>query len=154
MQNKSAVLIFTVLLALATLYTLSFNYFSTQFEKEAQIQGTYEAEQLLQAGTITEDAFDATAAEEAKSYLRAKGDSAIVPIFGKTYKEAKERELNLGLDLRGGMSVTLEVSIPDLIIALSDYSTNESFRAAINKAKAEGQVSMGREVESLTLTAS
>jgi SecD/SecF fusion protein len=137
MQNKSAVLIFTVLLALATLYTLSFNYFSTQFEKEAQIQGTYEAEQLLQAGTITEDAFDATAAEEAKSYLRAKGDSAIVPIFGKTYKEAKERELNLGLDLRGGMSVTLEVSIPDLIIALSDYSTNESFRAAINKAKAE-----------------
>ena len=137
MQNKSAVLIFTVLLALATLYTLSFNYFSSQFEKEAQQQGVYEAEQMLAAGTISEDAFDATAAEEAKSYLRAKGDSAIVPIFGKTYKEAKERELNLGLDLRGGMSVTLEVSIPDLIIALSDYSTNESFRAAINKAKAE-----------------
>ena len=136
MQNKSAVLIFTVLLALATLYTLSFNYFSSQFEKEAQLQGVYEAEQLLADSAITEDAFDATAAEEAKSYLRAKGDSAIVPIFGKTYKEAKERELNLGLDLRGGMSVTLEVSIPDLIIALADYSTNEGFRAAISEAKA------------------
>ena len=47
MQNKSAVLIFTVLLALATLYTLSFNYFSSQFENEAQVQGVYEAEQLL-----------------------------------------------------------------------------------------------------------
>jgi SecD/SecF fusion protein len=137
MQNKSAVLIFTVLLALATLYTLSFNYFSNQFENEAKMQGVYEAEQLLEAGAISEDAFDATAAEEAKSYLRAKGDSAIVPIFGKTYKESKERELNLGLDLRGGMSVTLEVSIPDLIIALGDYSTNEGFRAAVNQAKAE-----------------
>ena len=136
MQNKSAVLIFTVLLALATLYTLSFNYFSTQFENEAQMQGVYEAEQLLADSAITEDAFDATAAEEAKAYLRAKGDSAIVPVFGKTYKEAKERELNLGLDLRGGMSVTLEVSIPDLIIALSDYSTNESFRKSVNEAKA------------------
>ena len=86
MQNKSAVLIFTVLLALATLYTLSFNYFSSQFEKEAQQQGVYEAEQMLAAGTISEDAFDATAAEEAKTYLRVKGDSAIVPIFGKSYK--------------------------------------------------------------------
>ena len=85
MQNKSAVLIFTVLLALATLYTLSFNYFSSQFEKEAQLQGVYEAEQLLADSAITEDAFDATASEEAKSYLRSKGDSAIVPIFGKTY---------------------------------------------------------------------
>ena len=137
MQNKSAVLIFTVLLALATLYTLSFNYFSSEFENEAKMQGVYEAEQLLEAGAISEDAFDATAAEEAKSYLRAKGDSAIVPIFGKTYKEAKERELNLGLDLRGGMSVTLEVSIPDLVIALADYSTNEGFRAAVNQAKAD-----------------
>ncbi len=136
MQNKSAVLIFTVLLALATLYTLSFNYFSSQFEKEAQQQGVYEAEQMLAAGTISEDAFDATAAEEAKTYLRVKGDSAIVPIFGKSYKEAKERELNLGLDLRGGMSVTLEVSIPDLFIALADYSTEDSFRQSIAQAKA------------------
>ena len=137
MQNKSAVLIFTVLLALATLYTLSFNYFSSEFEKEAQVQGVYEAEQLLDAGQITDEQFDATAAKEAKDFLRAKGDSAIVPVFGKTYREAKERELNLGLDLRGGMSVTLEVSIPDLVIALADYSTNDQFRNAVTQAKAE-----------------
>ena len=72
MQNKSAVLIFTVLLALATLYTLSFNYFSSQFENEAQVQGVYEAEQLLDAGQITDAQFDATAAKEAKDFLRAK----------------------------------------------------------------------------------
>ena len=136
MQNKSAVLIFTVLLALATLYTLSFNYFSSEFEKEAAAQGVYEAEQLLQSGDITEAEFDATASKEAKAYLRSKGDSAIVPVFGQTYREAKEQELNLGLDLRGGMSVTLEVSIPDLIIALADYNTNAEFRAAIAEAKA------------------
>ena len=96
MQNKSAVLIFTVLLALATLYTLSFNYFSSEFEKEATEQGVFEAEQLLQSGDITEAEFDATASKEAKAYLRAKGDSAIVPVFGQTYREAKEQELNAG----------------------------------------------------------
>ena len=83
MQNKSAVLIFTVLLALATLYTLSFNYFSNQFENEAQVQGVYEAEQLLDAGQITDAQFDATAAKEAKAFLRAKGDSAIVPVLAR-----------------------------------------------------------------------
>ena len=91
MQNKSAVLIFTVLLALATMYTLSFNYFSSEFEKEAAEQGVYEAEQLLEAGDITEEAFNATATSEAKAYLRSKSDSVIVPIFGKTYLESKER---------------------------------------------------------------
>ncbi|MEC8758650.1 MAG: protein translocase subunit SecD, partial [Bacteroidota bacterium] len=85
----------------------------------------------------TDAQFDATAAKEAKDFLRAKGDSAIVPVIGKTYREAKERELNLGLDLRGGMSVTLEVSIPDLVIALADYSTIEQFRAAVDQAKAD-----------------
>ena len=48
----------------------------------------------------------------------------------------KEQELNLGLDLKGGMSVTLEVSLPDLLIALSDYSDNEDFRGSIAAAKA------------------
>ena len=47
MQNKSAVLIFTVLLALATLYTLSFNYFSSEFEKEAAAQKEEEIEAKL-----------------------------------------------------------------------------------------------------------
>ena len=101
MQNTSGVLTSTLLLALDAFYTLDFDYFSSQFENEAQMQGVYEAEQLLADSAITEDAFDATAAEEAKAYLRAKGDSAIVPVFGKTYKEAKERELNLGLLLGG-----------------------------------------------------
>ena len=55
MQNKSAVLIFTVLLALATLYTLSFNYFSNQFENEAQVQGVYSmvCKRLLAVGWRT-----------------------------------------------------------------------------------------------------
>ena len=68
MQNKSAVLIFTVLLALATMYTLSFNYFSSEFEKEATEQGVYEAEQLLEAGDITEEELAAFAAERLARY--------------------------------------------------------------------------------------
>ena len=59
--------------------------------------------------------------------------------FGASYQESKEQELKLGLDLRGGMSLTLEVSLPDLVISLADYSTNPKFRAAISSAK-EGLV--------------
>ena len=51
-----------------------------------------------------------------------------------TYKEVKELEINLGLDLKGGMNVTLEVSVKDLIRAMSNYSTDSTFNAALARA--------------------
>ena len=136
MQNKSVVLVFTILLGLATLYTLSFNYVARNFENVAAEQGVYEAQQQLDAGEITDAEFDATANRLTKAFLRDSAGAAIYPILGTTYREVKEQELNLGLDLRGGMSVTLEVSIPDLVKALGDYSENEAFNTALNSAKA------------------
>ena len=50
------------------------------------------------------------------------------------YKECKEREINLGLDLKGGMNVTLEVSV-DIVRSMSNYSTDSAFVAAIDMAK-------------------
>ncbi len=148
MQNKSAVLLFTIALALATLYILSFNVVANRFEAQADEQGRFIADSLLQEGAITEAEFDSVATAEAREFLRDSANKEIYPVFGHTYKKVKENELNLGLDLQGGMSVTLEVSIPDLIVALSDYSQNEKFLNAIAQAR-EMQKSDNRDYVSL-----
>jgi SecD/SecF fusion protein len=135
MQNKSAVMLFTILLAAATLYILSFNLVGKRFEKTADVHGTFVADSLVQAGIITEAEFDNARIKAAREFLRDSANAEIYPVMGHTYREVKENELNLGLDLKGGMSVTLEVSISDLIVALSDYSDNPAFRAAIAEAR-------------------
>tara|TARA_B110000503_G_scaffold103066_1_gene153928 strand:- start:448 stop:3378 length:2931 start_codon:yes stop_codon:yes gene_type:complete len=143
MQNKNAVLLFTILLSFATLYTLSFNWVANNYEKEADTYGAYIADSLESTGEITEDEWSVAAAQAAREFLRDSADAEIYPIFGHTYREVIEQELNLGLDLQGGMSVTLEVSIPDLIIALSDYSSNATFRAALSEAKEAQKTTQG-----------
>jgi len=134
MENKNAVLIFTVLLAFATLYTLSFNWASKRFEAKASIHGQYIADSLQENNLLGSLTYEEAEKKATREYLRDSISSKAHP-FGQTYREVKEQELNLGLDLQGGMSVTLEVSIPDLIISLSDYSENENFRSAIKNAR-------------------
>jgi SecD/SecF fusion protein len=55
--------------------------------------------------------------------------------LGKTYKECQKKEINLGLDLKGGMNVIMEISIEDILKALSGYSTNKTFTDALARAK-------------------
>ena len=136
MQNKNILVVFTVLLALATLYTLSFNWVASGYEATADEYGAYVADSLETAGALGDQTFDEAAAQAAREFLRDSATAEIYPVFGHTYRQVKEQELNLGLDLKGGMSVTLEVSLPDLIVALSDYSDNADFRGAIADAKA------------------
>ncbi len=135
MQNKSAVLVFTILLALSTIYILSFNLVSKRFEAVADSHGEFVADSLLKSGAITEAQFDSVMTAAARQFLRDSANAEIYPVFGHTYKKVKENELNLGLDLQGGMSVTLEVSFPDLLLSLSDYNDNRYFRAAIEEAR-------------------
>ena len=139
MQNKNILVVFTVLLALATLYTLSFNWVASGYEATADEYGAYVADSLETAGALGDQTFDEAAAQAAREFLRDSATAEIYPVFGHTYRQVKEQELNLGLDLKGGMSVTLEVSLPDLIVALSDYSDNADFRGAIADAKATAQ---------------
>ncbi|MEZ7836963.1 MAG: hypothetical protein QMB09_03610, partial [Flavobacteriales bacterium] len=134
MENKNAVLIFTVLLAFATFYTLSFNWASKRFEAKASIHGQYIADSLQENNLLGSLTLEEAEKKATREYLRDSISSVAHP-FGQTYREVKEQELNLGLDLQGGMSVTLEVSIPDLIISLSDYSENENFRSAVKNAR-------------------
>ena len=143
MQNKNAILLFTVLLSFATLYTLSFNWVANGYEEEAANYGAYVADSLESNGEITETEWASTRDQAAREFLRDSANAEIYPMLGHTYREVIEQELNLGLDLQGGMSVTLEVSIPDLIIALSDYSNNATFRQAIADAKTAQRSTQG-----------
>ena len=61
--------------------------------------------------------------------------------MGYTYKECREKEINLGLDLKGGMNVTMEVSVPDILNALSGYNTSDNFTQAMALAKEKQKTS-------------
>ena len=68
MQNKNAVLLFTVLLSLATLYTLSFNWVANNYEDEAANYGAFVADSLESTGEITEDEWESTQAQACLLY--------------------------------------------------------------------------------------
>jgi len=119
MQNKGAILTFAILLAAVCFYQLTFTWKAKQVEKEAveYAQGNPDLEYFY---------LDSISGEEVYNFLGLKQF---------TYKDVKELEMNLGLDLKGGMNVTLEVSVKDIIRAMSNYSTDSTFNAAIVRAE-------------------
>ena len=119
MRNKGAIRLLAIVFALVSLYQLTFTYVTKSVEKDARLFG---------AGDIKKEQayLDSIRGEKVYSFLGLKG---------YTYKECKELEMNLGLDLKGGMNVTMEVSVVDIIKAMANDSKNETFVAAIAKAK-------------------
>ncbi|MDB9775428.1 protein translocase subunit SecDF [Vicingaceae bacterium] len=116
MQNKGLIWTFIVLLSLACLYQLSFTWVASGVESDAKEMANGDPK-----------------AEE--RYLDSMSAVEVYPVFGFTYAEAKKNELNLGLDLKGGMNVTLEVSVEDVVKALADNSKDEKFAEVIARAK-------------------
>ncbi len=120
MQNKGFVKVFAVLLTLVCLFYLSFsvvtNHFESKAEAIAQTEGQNAADRYLD------------------SLLNNK-----VYCNVWTLKECREMGIGLGLDLKGGMNVILEVSVPDVIKALADHKeeTDENFRKAVEQATKE-----------------
>jgi len=117
MQSKSAIQVFAVALTLVCIYQLSFTWVTRGVEDDAKEFGN---------GDINMETkyLDSIATEPVYNFLVKK----------YTYKECKDREINLGLDLKGGMNVTLEVSVIDVIRSLANYSKDETFNKAIDKA--------------------
>ena len=119
MQNRGAIRLLGVLLALVSIYQLSFTFVARNVEKDA--------EQYAQGDVAKERAYlDSLSGETVYNFIGLKKFS---------YKDCKEREINLGLDLKGGMNVTLEVSVVDVIKSLSGYSKDSTFVAAVKRAK-------------------
>ncbi|NQY68677.1 MAG: protein translocase subunit SecDF [Flavobacteriales bacterium] len=115
MQNKSAIKIFTFLFIAVCVYHLSFTWVVSKVENEAKELSNGDA--LVEA-----------------NYLDSMKTEAVYPLLGYTYGECKTKEINLGLDLKGGMNVTLEVSVIDILKALSNNSADATFNTALNDA--------------------
>ncbi|MFT6844572.1 MAG: SecD/SecF fusion protein [Flavobacteriales bacterium] len=142
MQNKSAIWLFTVLLSLSCLYQLSFSWVTSGVEEEALQEATFQLDSVL---AVTPE-LDVTKQDSVKKhyeekYLKRNASREVYPVLGYTYSECKEKEINLGLDLQGGMSVTLEVSIPELVVNLAANSKDEGFRTAMSEAVSRQQES-------------
>jgi len=135
MQNRGALWIFTVLLALACAYQLSFSIFTSGMEKRATETARQQADSLIEAEPGRTFDYDSLKLAFENRYLTANGEEKVYPVLGYTYRECKEKEINLGLDLKGGMAVTLEVSVPELIEGLSENSENPAFAAAMASAR-------------------
>lgn len=142
MQNKSAIWTFTILLAVATVYILFHSWASASYEKEARTFVEEEkGDSILAICGDDQVCYDEMVSAETRKMLRDSSEVVIIPIVGKTYNQVKQEQLNLGLDLQGGMHVTLEVSIPDLILTMSNVGAQEDLVEAIRRAKAMQQES-------------
>ena len=118
MRNKGIIRTFAVAMALVCLYQLLFTWKTWTVEREAKryAGGDYKKE---------------------NHYLDSISNTVVYNFLGMrkyTYKECMERELNLGLDLKGGMNVILEVSVADVVKALSNYNPDPTFQQALSRA--------------------
>ncbi|OSZ79564.1 protein translocase subunit SecDF [Chitinophagaceae bacterium IBVUCB1] len=143
MQLKGLVKFFTVALILISLYQLSFTYVVRNVEKKARAKAEKQVKLANPSATgqELEKLVDARFQEITDSM---QGTTVMsVPLVKKfTLLEAKEQELNLGLDLQGGMNVTLEVSLDELVRSMSNNPKDPALNKAIadaNKAKANSQ---------------
>ncbi|PKP46421.1 MAG: protein translocase subunit SecD, partial [Bacteroidetes bacterium HGW-Bacteroidetes-12] len=119
MQNKGLLTTFTVLFAIASIYSLSLTWVAVGVENDAKEY----------AETYHNGNSDAEFA-----YLDSMSSVEVYPLINYTYGELRTKMLNLGLDLKGGMNVTLEVQVDEVVRALSSYSTDAAFNKAIADA--------------------
>jgi len=118
MQSKGAIKFFAIILAIVCLYQLSFTLVTRNVEKRA-----------MEASAGDPKAY--------QTYLDSISGLPVYNLLVKnyTFSESKERELNLGLDLKGGMNVTLEVSVIDLIRSMANNSTDPTFNKSLLDAQ-------------------
>ncbi len=114
MQNKGLVRILAVCLALVCAFYLSFSLVTSHYDKKAK---------------------DYAAGDAVKEYQYLDSIATKKVWFGYTLKECREKEINLGLDLKGGMNVTMEVSVPDILDALSGHNETPNYKQALALAK-------------------
>ncbi|MBQ1819680.1 MAG: protein translocase subunit SecDF, partial [Bacteroidales bacterium] len=141
MKNKGLILFFTILIALVCIYCLSFSFASWRVESKAakfandpavleEVKRMANGDVMLEKH-LTDSVVDA----RTRQYLTGMNDKKVY--LGNTYKQCKYKELNLGLDLKGGMNVTLEISMPDAVKSLATNTDDQLFKNAFEKAQTE-----------------
>ncbi len=122
MQNKGLVRIFAILFGLVCVYQLSYTYLTYTKEKEAE---TYAQQKYSE----TVENYSKLRETAKRDYLDSIGKEEI--FAGITYNYAKNKELNKGLDLKGGINVILQISVKDILKGLANKSKDPSFNQAL-----------------------
>ena len=125
MQNNSLIRVFGILFALVSIYQLSFTFITNNVEKQAE---TYAMQ------TVSDDVpnYLEVRDQKANTYLDSIGNNTL---YGFTsYNDAKDKELNKGLDLKGGINVILQISIRDILSGLAENTRNPIFNKALDEA--------------------
>ncbi len=141
MRNKGLILFFTILIALVCLYCLSFSFVTWRVGQKAKAFANDPAaiEEVKKAanGDVMRENYlvDSLLSSRESYFLSSMNDSVIY--LGNTYKDCKYKEVNLGLDLKGGMNVTLEISIPDVVQSLAVNTEDQLFTNTFEKANAK-----------------
>ncbi len=135
MRNKGAVITILVLLTLIVLYYLSFSLKTFQVEKSAKAHAIEVADRNL-GETADADRYEFYVDSVESSYLDSISGEVIYSFIGKhTYLDCKSSEMNLGLDLKGGMNVTLEIKAEDMVKALANDKRNQKLLEALQIAE-------------------
>ena len=142
MQNKGAIRFFAIAFAVVCLFQLSFTLVTTITEKKAKNYANNEQAIALAKQLAKNDAkiearlTDSIQKARTRYYLDSVANQPVYNILLRkyTYKECLDREINLGLDLKGGMNVTMEVSVADVVRGMSGNSTNPVFTKAMAAA--------------------
>ncbi len=116
MQGKGFIKFMAVLLGLICLYALSFNFVNAGVERDAR--------EFAKGDTLKE-----------KEYLDSMANVKVYPLLGFTYQFTKGKEINLGLDLKGGMNVTMEISLVELVSSLAGNPNDPAFTTALQNTE-------------------
>ena len=118
MQGKGFIKFMAILLCIVCVYSLSFNFVTSKVENDAK-------------------AYAKGDLDKEKAYLDSMATEPVYPIFGFDYQFCKEKEINLGLDLKGGMNVTMEISLANLVKSLANDTDDANFNQAVKNAQAQ-----------------
>ena len=117
MQNKGLVKLFAILFGLVSIYQLSFTFKANQIERNAK-------EAAINKISDTVANYRVKRSNEEADYLESIANDTVfnIGIAKFTYNEVKEKAMNLGLDLKGGINVILQVSVKDILKGLANES--------------------------------
>lgn len=124
MQTKGFIRVLTVLLLLICAFYLSFTFVSNHYQDKA------EQKALAAAGIKSPDTSNAKYKAALNECLDSLANEKV--FLGYTFQQVREKELGLGLDLKGGMNVTLQISVPDILRALANNNPDKKFNQAID----------------------
>ena len=135
MKLKGLVWFFAIALTIISLWELSYTWVVRDYENSVKAK----ADKMVKTASpdLKGDSKDSAVKVRMQRLLDSTKDKAIYPLIGTTYQKCKENELNLGLDLQGGISVTMDVSLEGLLKSLSNNAREPALLNALRSATAQ-----------------